>query len=87
MNLYGNQLGYINGLRLIDNELVGDPYEDWSRVRSPGRARRRRKQGHPQRIVTRYRANGKALHDVNMNCIYVHPHDRIKIERMMRDRP
>lgn len=26
--------------------------EDWSKVRSPGRARRRRKQGHRQNIVT-----------------------------------
>lgn len=27
--------------------------EDWSGVRSPARARRRRKQGHPQRMVSR----------------------------------
>lgn len=26
------------------------PYEDWSEVRSPGRARRRMKRGHRQRI-------------------------------------
>jgi hypothetical protein len=29
--------------------------EDWSQVRSPGRARRRRKQGHPQNIRLVYR--------------------------------
>ena len=78
-------LGMINGLRIFDSEVIGDPYEDWSQVRSPSRARRRRRSGHPQRIVTRYRANGKVFHDVNRNCVYMHPHDRMKLERTIRE--
>lgn len=86
MSLFGNPLGGIGGLRIIDSEVIGDPYEDWSGVRSHGRAARRRKLGHPQRIVTRYRANGKVLHDRVRDVIYMHPHDRLKFERMMRER-
>lgn len=74
------------GLRIIDSEIVGEPYEDWSQVRSPGRAARRRKRGFKQRIVTRYRATGKVLHDIVNNVIYMHPHDRLKFDRMLRER-
>lgn len=43
----------IGGLRVIRDINLTDTVEDWSRVRSPGRARRRRKLGHPQNIVWR----------------------------------
>lgn len=69
------------GIRIVTAEAVGDAYEDWSGVRSRGRAERRRKRGFPQRIVTRYRANGKVLHDTAQNVIYMHPHDYLKLER------
>lgn len=46
VSLYG-------GLRIIRDINLTDHVEDWSRVRSPGRARRRRKLGHPQNIVYR----------------------------------
>lgn len=65
---------YTFGIRILENEMIGDPYEDWSQVRSPGRARRRRTK-HPQRIVIRYRANGKFIHDKRLNVIYCHPTD------------
>lgn len=43
-------------LRFVTNPLlVVGPFEDWSQVRSPGRARRRRARGHPQRICIYYR--------------------------------
>jgi hypothetical protein len=84
MTLLGNPLSPFGGLRIVDTEAVGDPYEDWSGVRSHARAARRRKLGHPQRIVTRYRANGKVLQDQVRGVIYIHPHDRMKLEQMMR---
>lgn len=34
---------------ISDDKLIAGPFEDWSQVRSPGRAARRRKK-HPQRI-------------------------------------
>lgn len=39
----------------VDDELMSEWYEDWSGVRSPGRAARRRKRGFRQRIVLRKR--------------------------------
>jgi len=77
------------GIRIIDTELVGDAWQDWSGVRSRGRAARRLKRGFPQRIVTRYRANGKVLHDKGLNVLYMHPHDRLRFELEMqrRERP
>ena len=39
------------GCRVFTNPLMTvGPFEDWSKVRSPARARRRRKRGFPQRI-------------------------------------
>jgi len=76
-------LGSLSGIRVITNSAVGDPYEDWSGVRSPSRARRRRAKGHPQRIVVRYRANGKFYHDRLHNTIICHPGDYVRIQRAL----
>jgi hypothetical protein len=39
------------GLKVIQSsEMVEGPFEDWSRVRSPARARRRRRRGYRQNI-------------------------------------
>lgn len=41
----------LGGLRLIESaQMVDGPFEDWSDVRAPSRAARRRKMGHKQRI-------------------------------------
>lgn len=42
--------GPYGGLRIIERADMTDPVEDWSSVRSPSRARRRMKAGHPQRV-------------------------------------
>jgi len=45
-----------NGMKVVLNPmLVEGPFEDWSKVRSPARARRRLRRGFPQRITTYYR--------------------------------
>ena len=46
-----------------------EPFEDWSRVRSPSRAARRLKQGHRQNIVHRYKPAAFQINGV----IYAHP--------------
>lgn len=38
------------GVRIVESFAMVDHVEDWSRVRSPGRARRRRKLGYRQNI-------------------------------------
>lgn len=41
-----------NGMRVVTSLYLTKSVEDWSEVRSPSRARRRRKLGHRQRIRT-----------------------------------
>lgn len=48
MEPHGLLGGSYGGLRIIVDDKMLD--EDWSEVRSPGRARRRMKRGHKQRI-------------------------------------
>lgn len=40
------------GVRVIEDEAAHELIEDWSNVRSPSRAARRRRQGHRQNIKT-----------------------------------
>lgn len=46
-------LGMMGGMRIIEDPGMVDWIEDWSDVRSPSRAIRRRKRGFPQRITRR----------------------------------
>lgn len=66
-------------IRLISNALLVDgPFEDWSEVRSHGRARRRRRK-HPQRIRVFYRPSPKLLR-LPDGSIVAHPEtlDRLR---------
>ena len=38
------------GVRVLESEHMTEVIEDWTNVRSPGRARRRMRQGHKQRV-------------------------------------
>lgn len=52
----------IFGVRIIQSDyLVIGPFEDWSRVRSPGRARRRLRMGHRQNIALFYKPSPKMV--------------------------
>lgn len=68
VNLRMGALGIYGGVRIVETIHATTPVEDWSGVRSPGRARRRRKK-YPQRIrtwmkPTAYEAGG---------IVYAHP--------------
>src|SRR4051812_3357859 len=43
--------GLYAGVRIVTDDTLLDYREDWSRVRSPSRAARRRRHGHRQNIV------------------------------------
>lgn len=51
----------LHGVEIISDHTLVDRNEDWSQVRSPGRARRRRAQGKRQRIVVHVTPS-KTLH-------------------------
>jgi hypothetical protein len=74
MGDFGNPwLGSYAGLRLIETtHMVIGPFEDWSQVRSHGRARRRRAK-HPQRIRLYYKPDPNVMHDKVNGIIYGHP--------------
>jgi hypothetical protein len=49
--MIGTQYRFADGIEIVRSSMMTEQMEDWSRVRSPSRARRRRLQGHRQRIV------------------------------------
>jgi hypothetical protein len=59
------------GLRVIESWDMVDTIEDWSRVRSPSRAARRREQGHRQNI--RYSTTPKKVAIRHGDTLYMHP--------------
>lgn len=65
---------FFGGIRVVETPLlVIGPFEDWSQVRSPGRAARRRKRGHKQRIRFYHKPDPQVLHDRANGVIYAHP--------------
>lgn len=74
----------IGGLRIIEAVNMVEVYEDWSRVRSPGRARRRLRQGHRQNIVQRTRPMPGMMQ--TGDAIYGHPDTIAKVVRAISER-
>ncbi len=67
-----NEGGRVMGVRIIENDLLTVLAEDWSKVRSPSRAKRRLKQGHRQRIRHYYRPDPKA-YKLPDGTVVMHP--------------
>lgn len=59
------------GMPIVTNRLLTVPAEHWSRVRSPGRARRRMRRGFRQNVRYYDAPTPKAM--VIGGVIYVHP--------------
>lgn len=59
-------------LRFVPNSLLYTVEEDWSQVRSPSRAVRRRKQGHKQRIRIWHKPDPKFYH-LDDGTLIAHP--------------
>lgn len=55
--------------RIVESVQAVERYEDWSRVRSPARAERRRKRGFRQNVEMRERPSAFEISGV----IYIHP--------------
>jgi hypothetical protein len=62
---------FISGMRVIETLTMVEDYDDWSRVRSPSRARRRQKYGYRQNIVRRQRPKREAV--IIAGTLYIHP--------------
>lgn len=57
------------GTKIVQHSLATKLVEDWSACRSPGRAKRRHRLGHPQHMVVRRVPASFVLHGV----MYLHP--------------
>jgi len=83
MNMYGNPFASYGGFKLIESDrMVVGPFEDWSQVRSPGRARRRRAK-HPQRIRVYYKPDTTVMQDKVRGIIYGHPATLNELRKML----
>lgn len=73
----------MQAVRVIETVNATTPYEDWSKVRSPSRTRRRLKRGFPNRnIVTRQKPAAYRLNGV----LYVHPEIARAVHQVMAHR-
>lgn len=72
-----------NGLLVIESPSMADAIEDWSRVRSPSRAARRRKK-HRQNIAIRYVAKRDVIR--SGDTLIMHPDIAAEIRRKVSER-
>jgi hypothetical protein len=76
------RIGRFGGVRIVETTNATERIEDWSRVRSPARARRRMKQGHRQNV----RITEKPAAYQAGDTMYVHPEfARALKQRLARD--
>lgn len=73
------------GMRIIEDRSLVDTVEDWSQVRSPSRARRRRKLGHPQRIVFR-QVPKEEVYVIEGRTMVMHPETARKLRGLVTER-
>lgn len=66
-------------------DMVEGPFEDWSRVRSPGRARRRLRKGYRQNVRTYYTPRKDFMQTAD-GTTYVHPVTMRALMQAMGDR-
>jgi len=77
--------GYlITGVRIIEDSNLVDYVEDWSKVRSPSRARRRRKRGFAQNIQMSAVALQKVYSLDGGKTLVMHPDIARAFERQLQ---
>jgi len=73
----------LGGLDVVTSEFLVDDVEDWSKVRSPGRAERRRRQGHRQNIVIR-QVPSRDVYQFE-GTLFMHPQMLSELRRQVAD--
>jgi hypothetical protein len=67
------------GFDVYESIQMTDEMEDWSKVRSPARARRRRKHGHRQNILI-YHVPSAKIYQIG-NALHMHPETAEKLRQ------
>ncbi len=70
----------IAGMNIYEDSLLTETREDWSKVRSPARARRRLKHGHRQNIRI-YHVPSPTILQVGESALYMHPETAKKLRQ------
>lgn len=70
-------------MRIIKSLHMVESIEDWSRVRSPSRAERRRKMGHRQNVVVRLVPRKDAISIDGGVTYMIHPETAKELDRLM----
>lgn len=78
---YGYQQSYM-GFPVEVHDIPPEQVFDWSACRSPSRARRRYKQGHPQRVKITYRERA-FLFDKRVLIDWTNRFDRMAVQMML----
>jgi hypothetical protein len=73
----------MGGVRIIEDATLVCRVEDWSRVRSPSRAARRRRQGHPQNIRTVEAPSADAITMDGGRSFIMHPETARRLYAMI----
>ncbi len=79
-------LSYEPKVRIVEDATLVDTVEDWSRVRSPARARRRRKRGFRQNITFRSVPKTDCYLIDGGRTLVIHPETAREIERQLEAR-
>lgn len=74
-------------MRIVESLHMTTTFEDWSRVRSPSRARRRLRQGHPQNIVVRQVPRKDAITLDGGITYHMHPETARALRAMLPEAP
>lgn len=80
----GYELGSLGGLTIFEDINMVDYHEDWSGVRSHGRAARRRKLGFPQRIKITATPKKEAVQFGSK--VFMHPEMARQMRAMISER-
>lgn len=78
------EFGLAGGLSIVEDSNLIESYEDWSRVRSPARARRRMRYGFRQNIETRHKPS-KDVYRVG-NKLVMRPEMAKELQRQLAAR-
>lgn len=70
-------------MKIVESLLMVEKVEDWSKVRSPSRARRRLCQGHPQNIVVRHVPRKDAITMDGGITYHMHPETARECRRIL----
>lgn len=73
-------------MRIFESIYLTETIEDWSKVRSPSRARRRQRYGYPQNVVLREVPRKAAFSTDGGRTLHMHPETAREFRRLLDEK-